>query len=198
MQKIRKCLCIIISTLMIWGSLSINSFAKDLTTGMMANVIVCVRFSDDSTDRFETETDRILMLYNDTTDLYSYMPYDYSFKAYINEISRGKLNVVNTFPQYDGEKIVPLTLNSTLKNSTDISILQEVIRAFNDGRIKLTSGRYDYRTAGTIDNLTVLIQGTGEQADASVMWPHKSISDVTTKINGTYYVGNYNFIKIRS
>ena len=103
-----------------------------------------------------------------------------------------------TSPQYDGEKIVPLTLNSTLKNSTDTSILQEVIRAFNDGRIKLPSGRYDYRTAGTIDNLTVLIQGTGEQADASVMWPHKSISDVTTKINGTYYVGNYNFINTYS
>lgn len=194
MKKTRKFLCIILSVLMITGTLNLLSFAKDATTGKLGNVIVCVRFADDTSDRFATETDRILKLYNDTTDLYSYMPYDYSFKAYINEISRGLLDVENTFPQYDGEKIVPLTLHSTLKNSTDTSVLQEVIGAFNDGRITLPSGKYDYRTTGMIDNLTVILQCTSDQAEQSVTWPHKSICDVTTKINGTYYVGNYNFI----
>lgn len=105
MRKFRSILCFILSAVFTVCSMSIPTSAKDAAVGTPGNVIVCVRFADDTSDRFASETDRILKLYNDTTELYQYMPYDYSFKAYINEISRGKLNVVNTFPQYDGDYI---------------------------------------------------------------------------------------------
>lgn len=194
MKRIKSILSFILAVVIFVCSLVTSSYAKDAATGILANVVVCVRFADDSSDRLSTETDRILMLYNDTTNLYQNMNYDYSFKAYINEISRGMLNVVNTFPQYDGAAIRTLTLSSTLDNCTDTSILQEVISAFNSGKINLPDGKYDYRTSGIIDNLTVILQGTSSQAETSVMWPHKSVCDVNTKINGRYYVGNYNFI----
>jgi len=198
MKKSRKIFCIIISVIVLIGSLNLMVFAKDATIGKLANIVVCVRFSNDTTNRFSTDTDKMLMLYNDTTNLSSLMKYDYSFKAYINEISRGLLNVENTFPQYDGSPIVPLTLSTTLENSTDSSVLEEVIAAFNNGSITLPEGKYDYRTTGIFDNLTVILQGTSDQAGTSVMWPHKSICNVNTKINGRYYVGNYNFINTYS
>lgn len=199
MKIFKRTLCLLVALVMIAFSLQLQVFAKVATTGNIANVIVCVRFADDTaTDTFGENTDEILMLYNDTTDLYAPMNYDYSFKAYINEISRGMLNVENTFPQYDGSVITPLTLSSTLQNSDDSTILTEIIAAFNSGAITLPSGKYDYRTSGIFDNLTVLIQGTVNEASSGVMWPHKSVSNVTTRMNNGYYIGNYNFINTYS
>lgn len=198
MKKVKRIFSLIFAVIFVVASFNITVFAKDATTGTLANVIVCARFSDDTTDRFATDSDEIIMLYDDTTQLYSSMPYDYSFKAYINEISRGLLNVENTFVQYDGSVLVPFTLSTTLENSTDASILQEIINAFNSGALTLPSGKYDYRTSGIIDNLTVILQCTYEQQSNGVVWPHKSINNVNTAINGKYYVGNYNFLNTYS
>lgn len=195
---VKKVLYIICCISLIICSASV-SFAKEATTGNIANVVVCVRLAGDDTDRFQTDTQKLMMLYDDTTDLYSLYNYDYSFKAYIKEISRGMLNVENIFPQYDGSVITPLTLSRNLSSSDDTTVLQEVISAFNDGRITLPSDKkVDYRISGIIDNLTVILQGEAGNSRDSMMWPHKSVCPVTTKINGRYNVGNYNFINTYS
>jgi len=191
----KKVFCVIFSLIILLTSLSIAVVAKDATTGTLANVIVCVRFSGDTTDSFATGTDKLISLYNDTTELDSYYPYDYSFKHYISEISRGLLNVENYFPQYDGTVITPLDLSRPYEYYDDGTVLMEVIDAFNSGRITLPSNKkLDYRTSGIIDNVTVILQDVENQDDAGMMWPHKSICPVQTKINGTYNIGNYNFI----
>lgn len=166
----------------------------------MTNLIVCVRFSDDTDQNVFADTaDDMLAMYNDTSKMMTGITEDVSFNAYLKAISRGKLSVQNVFPQYKDGTIVPLTLSRTLEASDDSSVLQEVISAFNSGEISLPSGiKYDNVYSGTIDNLTVILQGRSGLTNDSMMWPHKSVSAVMTKIKNQLYVGDYNFINSHS
>ena len=195
-RSFNKLLSIIFAAALIFSVTCPLTPAEAASVSNMTNLIVFVRFSDDTDENvFADGTDDILAMYNDTSDVYPTYKIDYSFKAYISAISRGKLNVTNTFPQYDGNTITPLTLSTSKSETTeDYQILQQVIAAFNNGTISLVSGiKYDNVNSSTIDNLTVIIQGTGSTMNDGLMWPHKGVSDVGTKLSG-YYVGNYNFI----
>ncbi|MGN1479036.1 MAG: hypothetical protein ACI4XH_04660, partial [Acutalibacteraceae bacterium] len=141
MKKALKNIALVIFSLIICVSSQIPAFSADSSAKTMANLIVFVRFADDAeTNVFESTTDRILRMYNDTTDVYPTYKIDYSFKAYINAISRGKLDVNNIFPQYDGEIITPLTLSSAKSAYDDSAVLQEIVSAFNSGKLTLPSG----------------------------------------------------------
>ena len=105
---------------------------------------------------------------------------DFSFKKYITEISRGKLNVNNIFPQLEGDKITPLTLAASHDNSNDNSVIQEIVAAFNSGKIKMPEDKLDNKYSGVVDNLTVIIQGKCPSG-SDFMWPHKSVTDVSTR-----------------
>ncbi len=166
----------------------------------MTNLIVCVRFSENADENVFADTaDDMIAMYNDTSGMMTGITEDVSFNAYIKAISRGKLSVQNVFPQYKDGTIVPFTLSGTLESSDDSSVLQEVISAFNSGAIPLPSGiKYDNIYSGTIDNLTVILQGRSGLTNDSIMWPHKSVSAVMTKIKNRLYVGDYNFINSHS
>ena len=194
MKKALKNIALVIFSLIICVSSQIPSFSADSSAKAMANLIVFVRFADDAeTNVFESTTDRILRMYNDTTDVYPTYKIDYSFKAYINAISRGKLQVNNIFPQYDGEIITPLTLSSAKSAYDDSAVLQEVVNAFNSGKLTLPSGvKYDNEYSGSLDNLTVILQGRADST-SDMMWPHKAVAALSSRLCG-YYVGDYNFI----
>lgn len=191
----KKILSVLLVIAFLAGTLSFAADAKEITTGNMTNVVVFVRFRDDaSADEFGPNTEDILKTFNDTSGSYYDTSLDVSFKAYISEISRGMLNVVNVFPQLSSGTINTLTLSAARASSNDSTVLQEVINAFNDGRLSLPSGKvYDNRTDGIIDNLTVIIHGRSSSG-SDFMWPHKSICPVTDRINSRYYVGNYNMM----
>lgn len=192
------CMAIVFSC---FSMLSVSSSAAT-STQTMANVVYFVRFSDDTTDAFNkmddynnfTFTQRVIALYNDTTA--THMGVDCSFKKYISEVSRGKLNIENVFPQYSDSTINLFTLKKTVNDyGDDGDIISEVITAINNGSLSfnLSGQKIDNRESDVIDNLTVILQG-GSDENSDITYPHKSVASESTTINGKYYVRNYNFL----
>lgn len=193
MKTVRSFAGVLLSFILIIASVAFPTAAQTGGAETMANLIVFVKFPEDTTTEISDNAQKIMMYYNDTSKMYVGSNIDFSFKKYISEISRGKLNVNNIFPQLDGDTITPFTLSASHDNSNDNSIIQEIIGAFNSGKIKMPSDRLDNKYSGVVDNLTVIIQGRCPSG-SDFMWPHKSVTDVSTKINNKYQFGNYNFI----
>lgn len=193
MKTVRSFAGVLLSFILIIASVAFPTAAQTGGAETMANLIVFVKFPEDTTTEISDNAQKIMMYYNDTSKMYVGSSIDFSFKKYISEISRGKLNVNNIFPQLDGDTITPFTLSASHDNSNDNSIIQEIIGALNSGKIKMPSDRLDNKYSGVIDNLTVIIQGRCPSG-SDFMWPHKSVTDVSTKINNKYQFGNYNFI----
>lgn len=193
MKTVRSFAGVLLSFILMIASVAFPTAAQTGGAETMANLIVFVKFPEDKTTEISDNAQKIMMYYNDTSKMYVGSSIDFSFKKYISEISRGKLNVNNIFPQLDGDTITPFTLSASHDNSNDNSIIQEIIGAFNSGKIKMPSDRLDNKYSGVIDNLTVIIQGRCPSG-SDFMWPHKSVTDVSTKINNKYQFGNYNFI----
>lgn len=193
MKTVRSFAGVLLSFILIIASVAFPTAAQTGGAETMANLIVFIKFPEDTTTEISDNAQKIMMYYNDTSKMYVGSNIDFSFKKYISEISRGKLNVNNIFPQLDGDTITPFTLSASHDNSNDNSIIQEIIGAFNSGKIKMPSDRLDNKYSGVVDNLTVIIQGRCPSG-SDFMWPHKSVTDVSTKINNKYQFGNYNFI----
>ncbi len=193
MKTVRSFAGVLLSFILIIASVAFPTAAQTDGAETMANLIVFVKFPEDTTTEISDNAQKIMMYYNDTSKMYVGSSIDFSFKKYISEISRDKLNVNNIFPQLDGDTITPFTLSASHDNSNDNSIIQEIIGAFNSGKIKMPSDRLDNKYSGVVDNLTVIIQGRCPSG-SDFMWPHKSVTDVSTKINNKYQFGNYNFI----
>ncbi len=193
MKTVRSFAGVLLSFILIIASVAFPTAAQTGGAETMANLIVFVKFPEDTTTEISDNAQKIMMYYNDTSKMYVGSSIDFSFKKYISEISRGKLNVNNIFPQLDGDTITPFTLSASHDNSNDNSIIQEIIGALNSGKIKMPSDRLDNKYSGVVDNLTVIIQGRCPSG-SDFMWPHKSVTDVSTKINNKYQFGNYNFI----
>ena len=193
MKTIRSFAGVLLSVILIIASVTFPTSAQTNSVETMANLIVFVKFPEDTTSEITDNSQKIMMYYNDTSKMYVGSDIDFSFKKYITEISRGKLNVNNIFPQLEGDKITPLTLAASHDNSNDNSVIQEIVAAFNSGKIKMPEDKLDNKYSGVVDNLTVIIQGKCPSG-SDFMWPHKSVTDVSTKIKNKYQFGNYNLI----
>ena len=193
MKAVRSFAYLMLSVVMIMTSVVFRADAQTDTYETMANLVVFVKFPEDDGTDIADNSQKIIMTYNDTTDIYAGSDIDFSFKKYISTISRGKLNVNNVFPQLEGDTIVPLTLSASHDNSDDSTVIQEVIAAFNSGKISLPNDKLDNRYSQSIDNTTIIIQGRSSSG-SDFLWPHKSVSAVTTMIKNKYYIGNYNVI----
>lgn len=137
MKAVRSFAYLMLSVVMIMTSVTFSAEAQTDTYETMANLVVFVKFPEDDGTDIADNSQKIIMTYNDTTDIYVGSDIDFSFKKYISAISRGKLNVNNVFPQLEGDIIVPLTLSASHDNSDDSTVIQEVIAAFNSGKISL-------------------------------------------------------------
>lgn len=193
MKAVRSFAYLLLSVVLLITSVTFSAEAQTDTYETMANLVVFVKFPEDNGTDIADNSQKIIMTYNDTTDIYAGSDIDFSFKKYISEISRGKLNVNNVFPQLEGDTIVPLTLSASHDNSDDSTVIQEVIAAFNSGKITLPGDKLDNRYFQSIDNTTIIIQGRSSSG-SDFLWPHKSVSAVTTMIKNKYYIGNYNII----
>lgn len=197
MKTIRSLTGILLAMILVIASAVIPTSAQSTEYETMANLVVFVKFPEDTGSEIADNSQKILMYYNDTTNMYVGSSIDFSFKKYITEISRGKLNVNNIFPQLDGDTITPYTLSASHDDCNDTSIIQEVVAAINSDKIKLPSDKLDNKYAGVVDNLSVIIQGTCPSG-SDFMWPHKSVTEVSTKIKNKYQFGNYNFLDSNS
>ncbi|MCI8631936.1 MAG: hypothetical protein HFE64_00400 [Lachnospiraceae bacterium] len=162
--------------------------------GALANLVICVRFSDsdDAHNIFENAAhwEKVMDMYDTAED---------SFKNYMKAISDGKLTVHNLFPQkalLDGKTICSsLQLDHTAdyyKNNESALVL-DAIHAIQDGRISLNGEKLDYREAGVLDNLTIIVQGSASSMSDG-FWPHSSVYSGYETIGSGVLVRRYNLL----
>jgi M6 family metalloprotease-like protein len=186
----KKYLKIFISFVIVLGLiLSITSFpektlAAEKSVQKIANLIICVRFNEDDNDVFNKEAKYnnwtiLKQTYNNnkTNDA----QYDSSFKKYIHDISEGKIDVVNIFPQeYTDDNgnlkcdVWTLKYSRSHYTSTD-AIVQEVAETLKNKTINLSSygiDRLDNLSGNCLDNLTVIVQGKSD-TKGGVLYPQK-------------------------
>lgn len=205
MKKLLKRLAAIAMLLALTVSLVPFSALADGVT-YFSNLVVCVRFSDDTaTDAFNysyttvggwtyNNWDLIKKMYNGNG---SASAADTSFRHYMSVISDGRFSVINYMPQQssDGATVNVLTLSRPLSHySTDTAIVTEVISAIDSGLIQtnFSLNRPDYRSAGVIDNLTIIVQGASPSDRGSPIYAHKSDYSDPTKTAKGYSVGSFN------
>lgn len=160
-------------------------------TQEMGNLVVFVRFADDTSDIFNavytttsmtrSNWDLIKKMYdaNPVYDPTYQMNYDDSFKNYISVISEGKVNVTNYFPQENAEHTAVATFTLAYDKShytTDGQIVTEVLTALGNNTILLngiTASDLSHVLSGYMDNLTIVVQGNSSGA-SDILHPHKA------------------------
>ncbi|MDE6674162.1 MAG: immune inhibitor A, partial [Acetatifactor sp.] len=159
------------------------------STAEIANVVVFVKYQDDTKDIFNATNDSfsnwqmIKKMYDSDQD---------SFSNYIQAVTEGKVHVTNYFPQEQsgGQRVQTLVIS---RNDGNGYIVNAVVKALADGRISMnTTDKLDNRQAGILDNLTIIVQGNvadpnkGESA-------FKSVYAGSEKVNGLL-IRDYNMI----
>ncbi len=149
----------------------------------MANVVVFAYFEDakqEEVDHFHTAAtqEHLKTVYDGNNPT--------SFKGYIDEISYGKLNVVNVFPQETVDGIiqaieVPYTKAETYKESMSQQIADYIAK-----NIPETDQVLDYNTDGVIDSFNIVfIDEASNYSDYPTIWPHYNPNkDSDTTYNG--------------
>lgn len=161
------------------------------STAEIANVVVFVKFQDDTKDIFNaTNNENSSSMYyrsnwQEIKKMYDLDPD--SFSNYISAVTEGKVHVTNYFPQElsGGQRV------QTLVIPRGGNIINEVVKALSDGRIKInTTDKLDNRQAGILDNLTVIIQGNTTDRGESAF---KAMYSGQDEVNGLL-IRNYNMI----
>ncbi|MDE5951807.1 MAG: hypothetical protein K2H12_09535, partial [Acetatifactor sp.] len=160
-------------------------------TAEIANVVVFVKFQDDTKDIFNATNnyDSSSVYYRSNWQEIRKM-YDLdpdSFSNYIQAVTEEKVHVTNYFPQElpGGQKV------QTLLIPRGGYIINEVVKALSDGRIKInTTDKLDNRQAGILDNLTVILKGNATDRGTAAL---KSVYAGSEKVNGLL-IRDYNMI----
>ena len=162
-------------------------------TAEIANVVVFVKYQDDTRDIFNAtngyESSSIYYRSNwqEIKKMYDLDPD--SFSNYIKAVTEEKVHVTNYFPQElpGGQKVQTLEIT----RGSSVYIVDEVVKALADGRISVdTTDKLDNRQAGILDNLTIIIQGNVTDRGEAAF---KGIYAGQNKVNGLL-VQNYNMI----
>lgn len=162
------------------------------STAEIANVVVFVRFQDDTKDIFNATNKKTGTEYRSNWQKIKNM-YDVdrdSFSKYISEVTDGKVHVTNYFPQElsGGQGVQILEIP---RGGGNDYIIQEVVKALSKGQIfKNLTGKLDNREKGILDNLTVIIQGDVTDKDKAAF---KSVYAGPENVNGLL-IRNYNMI----
>lgn len=158
-------------------------------TAEIANVVVFVKFQDDTKDIFNA-TNGSLSNWQEIKKMYN-LDQD-SFSNYISAVTEGKVHVTNYFPQEQsgGQRVQTLVIP---RNDGKGYVVNAVVKALSDGRIPInTTGKLDNRQAGILDNLTIIIQGNVAEPDKGEA-AFKSVYAGSDKVNGLL-VRDYNMI----
>lgn len=157
--------------------------ANTTTTQEVGNLVVFVKFGDDTRDIYNAVYDTgsvtrsnwsmIKKMYNENIN-YDYLQqesYDNSFKSYISEISDGKVSVENYFPQEKADEsgVNTYTLSKGASEySSGSEIATEVMVALQNGNISvdgLNASDLCHLQSGFMDCFTIVVQGTFSGAD---------------------------------
>ena len=170
-------------------------------TGNVANLVIYVNFadtvhshSDNSTtygECFETNPNLTALFQGDPANPNAY---PFAMKQYLSNISYGKLQVANIFPQYDTatETIHPYTLSGTLNDyasmpdSGDAAIVKEI------SDILAVSGQIssdislDRDNDGCIDNLMIIVPCESGNSNSKFYGHMASYPGSDALVNGKY------------
>lgn len=159
------------------------------STAEIANVVVFVKFQDDTKDIFNATNDsssnwqEIKKMYDLDRD---------SFSNYISAVTEGKVHVTNYFPQEQsgGQRVQTLVIP---RSDGKGYVVNAVVKALADGRIPMnTTDKLDNRQAGILDNLTIIVQGKVAEPDKGES-AFKSVYAEQDKVNGML-IRDYNMI----
>ena len=159
------------------------------STAEIANVVVFVKYQDDTKDIFNATNgsfsnwQMIKQMYDSDQD---------SFSNYISAVTEGKVHVTNYFPQElsGGQGVQTLVIP---RNGGNGYVVSAVVKALADGQISMsTTNKLDNRQAGILDNLTIIVQGNVADPDKGES-AFKSEYPGPEKVNGLQ-VRNYNMI----
>ena len=126
MRNYKKVLSWIIAVcLLLTWNISVYGEQTSEKTGQRCNVVLFVQFPEDETaDFFNTHQERLT--YDKGSELLTgFAAYERilngrgernrsSLATYIDAVSEGKLKIKNVFPQYNGAKIVPITMEHSM------------------------------------------------------------------------------------
>lgn len=133
-----------------------------------ANLVIFVKYHGDTKDVFNASSgnssnwQEIKKMYN-TGNGQSYTnpssPYNNSFSNFIFQVTEEKIKVNNLFPQELSGKNGVVVYELSVGNLDKDGIVSDVLKAINNGTIKVDwSQKMDNRTAGVLDNLTIIVQ----------------------------------------
>ena len=194
------------------------------TDGSHKNLVVIVRFSDDSSSGYNS--------------VYAYQP-DYTywqqFKSWFGEtnipyfdsgtvslarymriLSNGKWNLTSYFPQSSadysdtvssnagrtvtGSSLTYITLphdQNYYETSGDLQLISDAASIFN-GHTGWTAGSADWGTNGVLDNLELVVQVSSEPDPSDeLLWPHKSDASGAVSF-GSMKVYEYNLVNSKA
>ena len=168
------------------------------------NLIVVTRFADDSADAYNLTYNTgwsTVSNWSELKGMFGSVVTDHSTKAFIYTASQGRVVLNNFFPQDKGDgTAATFTLAYGQSHYSDgYEIAHEVVAAINAGTIPLDSTvKLDNRSAGILDNLTVIVQGDSEEDSSSIIYPHHTYYEGSDKLKSQYSVGDYNVIDSES
>lgn len=176
---------------------------KQEANANFTNLIVFVKFKDDSRDIFNAtkdyttyKTSNFETVKNMFDKNITYTSYDDSFKNYIKEVTNDKVRVQNVFIQqnYEENKINTYQLKGKKQDYTSgDGIVYEILEALKTGKIQNQFGQvqYDHIEKNVLDNLMIVIQGEKVEDDyADILVNHKTNYGGTEQVHG-FQVSNY-------
>ena len=171
-------------------------------TEQRCNVVLFVQFPEDEREDF-FNTHKEGSAVNPSLQLTGFSAYERilngrgernrsSLSTYIDAVSEGKLKIKNIFPQYDGSKIVPITMDHAAGDydsfAGEARFLEEAVNKAK-GMIS-PSENVDLNGDKTVDNLMIFVHHKENYSKESVFYPHKTDNPGSASINGKH-VGPY-------
>ena len=204
MRNYKKVLSWIMAVcLLLTWNISVYGEQTSEKTGQRSNVVLFVQFPEDETaDFFNTHQERLT--YDKGSELLTgFAAYERilngrgernrsSLATYIDAVSEGKLKIKNVFPQYNGAKIVPITMEHSVdyydSYEGEARFLEEAVS--KAGKLISPSEKVDQDGDQVVDNLLILVHHRENSSRDSVFYPHKADSPGGLSLSGKY-VGPY-------
>lgn len=175
----------------------VNAKASNKPSENFANLVFFAYYDGTTTeieeDRkyYEDNSSFLINLYEGTSKR--------SFTNYLKEISYGKFNVKNIFPQLENGIIKPIKLNINIQDSydrnNDSTLIEQIVATYPS----ISSQIVDYNSDGYIDNLTIIIKDRDgyTATNHSTFVSHKAdYPEKKEYLNK--YIGTYNIVNTAS
>ena len=157
------------------------------------NLVLMVNFSKDGDNTFQTNFSRYQEMYTGPES-----EPNRSLSQYISTISDGQVTVNTYFPQVVNNVFLPVTIQGSASDYPDASageqFVQQVITAAqNMSELSFPSKLDSMRGDGYIDNLTIIVQVDGNNANGAFGSRKADLGDNQTLLHG-WHVGAYNVL----